>query len=171
MTDPEFGEVFTTYLGRASPGVRPYAGETVAHVGGQAGPNGRLVVDEFGMNLNLANIPGTGNWTPPHNVLATHIFGLTVEAGFHTEVTPAHYFSSLVPVGVLLAQGGTPGIVPDESTCPCPRRPHGGALGARRGAVKRPGGTSSTLRRFTAAVTLPSTFARARDKSRRAQRV
>ena len=69
MTDPEFGEVFTTYLGRESPGVRPYAGETVAHVGGQAGPNGRLVVDEFGMNLNLANIPGTGNWTPPHNVL------------------------------------------------------------------------------------------------------
>ena len=44
--------------------MRPYAGETVAHVGGQAGPNGRLVVDEFGMNLNLANIPGTGNWTP-----------------------------------------------------------------------------------------------------------
>ena len=110
MTDPEFGEVLTTYLGRESPGVRPYAGETVAHVGGQAGPNGRLVIDEFGMNLNLANIPGTGNWTPPHNVLATHIFGLTVEAGFHTEVTPAHYFSSLVPVGVVLAQGGTPGI-------------------------------------------------------------
>ena len=129
MTDPEFGEVFTTYLGRESPGVRPYAGETVAHVGGQAGPNGRLVVDEFGMNLNLANIPGTGNWTPPHNVLATHIFGLTVEAGFHTEVTPAHYFSSLVPVGVLLAQGGTPGIVPDAGVdVPLP------AASTRRGA-------------------------------------
>ena len=44
MTDPEFGEVFATYLGRESPGVRPYAGETVAHAGGQAGPNSRLVI-------------------------------------------------------------------------------------------------------------------------------
>ena len=33
MTNPEFGEVFTTYLGRESPAVRPYTAtvdETVA---------------------------------------------------------------------------------------------------------------------------------------------
>ena len=42
MTDPEFGEVFTTYLGRESPGVRPYAKRAAAaknrqkkHVEGQ----------------------------------------------------------------------------------------------------------------------------------------
>ena len=136
MTNPEFGEVFTTYLGRESPGVRPYAGETVAHAGGRAGPNARLVIDEFGMNLNLANIPGTGNWTPPHNVLANHIFGLTVEAGFHTEVTPAHVFSSLVPVGVLLAQGGTPGIVPD-ATVDVPLPAASTRRGARRASRRR----------------------------------
>ena len=100
--------MFTTYLGRESPAVRPYSGQTVAN-----GPvRARLVIDPHGLRLNLANIPG-GGWTQCHNALGSHVFNLAAEAGFHTETTPAHIFTSLVSIAALLAPGGTPGIVPD----------------------------------------------------------
>ena len=135
LSDAEFGEVFTTYLGRESPAVRPYSGQTVAN-----GPvRARLVIDPHGMRLNLANIPG-GGWTQCHNALGSHVFNLTAEAGFHTETTPAHIFTSLVPVAALLAPGGTPGIVPDASVDvpmpkACTRR--GAGRTTRREAARR----------------------------------
>ena len=102
----EFGEVFTTYLGRESPVCRALAGRAIA-----CGRGRPRVCDAFGVQLGLATLPGTEH-TDCHDACATLIFDLMRMA---TSVVrePRRMFSSVIPPAMLLGPGRPPGVVPD----------------------------------------------------------
>ena len=101
----EFGEVFTTYLGRESPVCRVLAGRAIAC--GRV----RRVCDAFGVQLGLATLPGSEH-TTCHDACATLIFDLMGVAATVVR-EPRRMFSSVIPPAVLLGPGRPPAVVPD----------------------------------------------------------
>ena len=105
ISEAEFGEVFTTYLGRESPVCRALAGQAIAC------GRGARVCDAFGVQLGLATLPG-GAHTSCHEECAEVIFGVM---GIASTVVrePRHLFSSVVPPVILMGPGRPLGVVPD----------------------------------------------------------
>ena len=117
----EFGEVFSTYLGRESPAVRAAiarvmrtrtAGELVLVPDAHASRvNSLPICDPFGAALGSATLPG-GSVTSCHDGCAAALFDVIEAAGFRMEREPK-LFTSLVPVGSLVGPGAPHHIRPD----------------------------------------------------------
>ena len=90
ISEAEFGEVFTTYLGRESPVCRALAGQAIAC------GRGARVCDAFGVQLGLATLPG-GAHTSCHEECAEVIFGVMGVA------------STVVRAAILVLLGGAAG--------------------------------------------------------------
>ena len=127
LSDAEFGEVFTTYLGRESLVCRVLAGQSIAC--------GRVarVCDAFGVQLGLATLPGGGP-TACHEECADLIFDVLGSAATVMR-EPRQLFTACIPPSMLLGPGRPLGVVPDaRAVLSLPRD----VVGARQPGVRAP---------------------------------
>ena len=148
----EFGEVFSTYLGRESPVVRKTVERIMRARGdnhlvhvpdGHASRAGRPpVCDSHGLALGSATLPG-GGVTTCHDGCAEALFNIIETAGIRMEREP-QMFISLIPAGSLVGVGAPRNIKPDayvDVALPTANPP-------RRGRGQRPKpGPTEPLRR------------------------
>ena len=115
LSDLEFPEVISTYLGRESPLVRTRAGCMIP-CGQWRGPRGAQtrgrICDPHGIELGLATLPG-GSDTVCHDACSRELFDIVREAGLPIELQPAY----------IHLPHPCPGPGPRPGSPPCTRPP------------------------------------------------
>jgi hypothetical protein len=105
LSEREFREVLTTYLGRESPCARELAGLPIQS------NTGRRICDSHGRQLCLAMLPGDG-FRARHDALADVVFRSALQSGLPGRVEPRRLFMHALPQSALNAFP-TLGIIPD----------------------------------------------------------
>ena len=112
ISDPEFSDMVTSYLGVESTNLRHYASESIPC--SRAQHDGDVTCDPYGFALASATLPIT-TFTECHDNIDRALCDI-LEEGFQVHREPRHLFTHDIPPVVLAGTGqNRPGIIPDFS--------------------------------------------------------